>query len=691
MSRTVSRRRTLLLAGLAIVPASPAMADEQRDYLPGLIVVTAARDSYGEQDGSSATRTPTPLIDVPQAVTVITADQMEDQGLRQLGTALRYVPGVSLGTGEGHRDQVLLRGQSTTAGFFIDGLRDDAQYYRPLYNVERIEVLKGANALIFGRGAGGGAINRVMKSAAVMDDFVAASATIDSFGAWSLASDINQPLTETAALRFNATYEDLNNHRDLYSGRFFGISPTLTAELGPQTQLTASYTYDDDDRVTDRGVPSLGGVPISGYDRTFFGDATFNHSTNQAHIARARIDHALSAAVTINASLQFADYDKYYGNILPEAATASTVRLSGYEAANTRQNLIGQTNLVATFDTGGVGHTLLLGMEAMTQDSTAIRRNASFSGASSRTVSITTFAVPAFTLVANSQSASDLTSLSFYAQEQLDFGPVQLVAGLRFERFDLASVNLANGFTGNRVDEKWSPRLGLIVKPVDDVSLYASYATSFLPQSGDQFSVLSALSETLVPEKFENIELGAKWAITPGLLATAAVFQLDRSNSQAPDQANPGQIVLTGATRVKGIELSLAGEVTRDLQLSLSYTLLDGAVRATTSTAPAGRGLQQLPRHQASAWVRYQLTPAFGIGTGLIHQSRQFATISNAVVLPGYARVDAALFYDASVVVSFQLNIENLFDAAYYPSAHTDNNIQPGAPINATLGARVRF
>jgi outer membrane receptor protein involved in Fe transport len=162
------------------------------------------------------------------------------------------------------------------------------------------------------------------------------------------------------------------------------------------------------------------------------------------------------------------------------------------------------------------------------------------------------------------------------------------------------------------------------------VSLYASYSTSFLPQSGDQFSVLSSLSETLVPEKFENIELGAKWAITPGLFATAAVFQLDRSNSQAPDPANPGQIILTGETRVKGIELSLAGEVTRDLQLSLGYTMLDGEVRSTTSAAPAGRSLQQVPHRQASAWARYQVTDAFGVGLGLIHQSRQFTSISNA-------------------------------------------------------------
>lgn len=684
--------RTALLASCALLPATPALADEQRDYLPGQILVTAERDDYGADDGSSATKTPTPLIDVPQAVTVITAHQIEDQGLRQLNDALRYVPGVSLGTGEGHRDQVVLRGQSSTADFYVDGLRDDAQYYRPLYNVERIEVLKGANALIFGRGGGGGAINRVMKVADLMDDHLATAATIDTFGAFALSADVNQFLSDSVALRINGTYEELDNHRDAYEGRFFGISPTITAQLGPDTRLIASYTYDDDSRVTDRGVPSLGGVPITGFDSAFFGDESFNHSTNHAHVARTRIEHDLSDAISVDASVQYADYDKYYGNILPGAATTTTVSLSGYESGNTRHNLIGQANLVGTFETGAVGHTLLVGVEAMAQDSTAIRSNASFGGASSVAVPLAqTITVPAYSLVINSRSESDLSTLSVYAQEQLDFGPLQLVAGLRYDRFDLTSINQRNGFVGGRVDEKWSPRLGLIAKPVDNVSLYASYATSFLPQSGDQFSVLNAVSETLVPEKFENLEAGIKWAITPRLFATAALFQLDRSNTQSPDPNVSGQVVLTGETRTQGFELSLAGEVTPELQVSLGYTLADGEVRSTTSAAPAGRSLQLVPRHQASAWARYQLTESFGLGAGLIHQSRQFATISNAVTLPGYVRVDAALYYDVSEAFSVQLNVENLFDTDYYPSSHTDNNIQPGEPVNASLSARMRF
>ncbi len=268
--------RSALLMGSALA-ASPALADSaessaatesvaadaqpERSYLPAEIVVSGKRDGYGNEDGSTATKTPTPLIDVPQGVSFITEDQLEDQSIRQLNDALRYVPGVSMESGEGHRDEVFIRGQESTADFYIDGLRDDAQYYRSLYNIERVEVLKGANALIFGRGAGGGAVNRVSKTAMLGRSGVGGQASVDNFGAFALLADANQPLGDNFALRLNATYEEFDNDRDFYEGRFIGISPTLTAALGPRTRLYATYTYDDDARVTDRGVPSLGGAP----------------------------------------------------------------------------------------------------------------------------------------------------------------------------------------------------------------------------------------------------------------------------------------------------------------------------------------------------------------------------------------------------------------------------------------------
>ena len=182
-----------------------------------------------------------------------------------------------------------------------------------------------------------------------------------------------------------------------------------------------------------------------------------------------------------------------------------------------------------------------------------------------------------------------------------------------------------------------------------------------------------------------------KWAVTPALFATAAVFQLDRTNTRAVDPANPGLTVLTGASRVSGFEASLVGRLMPNWQASLGYTYLDGEIRSTTTSAPAGRRLQQVPRHQASAWTRYDVTERFGFGLGAVYQGEQFASFSNAVVLPDWVRVDAAAFLDLSDRFALQLNVENLFDRDYYSSAHGDNNIQPGEPFSVRLGVKVKL
>ncbi|MDG5749222.1 TonB-dependent siderophore receptor [Qipengyuania sp. XHP0207] len=692
--------RAALLFGTAFAALpTTALADEaqpERDYLPGDIVVTGKSDGYGNDDGFTAVKTPTPLIDVPQAVTAITRDQIDDQNATSLNEALRFVPGVSLETGEGHRDEVFIRGQETTADFFLDGLRDDAQYYRPLYNVERVEVLKGANALIFGRGAGGGAINRVSKKARLGETLTAGAASVDNWGAFTLATDLAAPVGNSVALRLNATYEEFDNHRDVFEGRFIGISPTATVALGEVTDLVLSYTYDDDQRVVDRGVPAFLGRPLTGYDETFFGDQDYNYSDVEAHIARARLDHDFGGGLTANAALQYAHYDKFYSNIVPSGASdadgdgvADTASLSGYEAGTIRENLIGQANLVWTGDTGGIGHTLLIGTEFSRQDTDADRDRTLFDGERSYTTDLAeTIFVPPFTFEFQRASTSELSTLSFYIQDQIDVADwLQLIIGARYDEFDLESYDIGNDFLGTRKDDRISPRLGVIVKPQDNLSLYASYSESFLPASGDQFTVLSSTSINLEPETFETLEAGIKYAPREDLLVTAAMFRLDRKDTPFTEPVS-NVVLQTGATRVQGFEASLAGSITEQLHVNLGYTYLDGEIRSQTNDGGIGTELQQLPEHQIGAWGRYDFTDNLGAGLGLVHQSSQFASFSNDVVLPAYTRVDAALFYTVNDRMSVQLNIENLLDEDYYPSAHGDNNIQPGKPLTAKLGVR---
>ncbi len=696
---TASKRLGLLVSTVlpAITMAVPAHAELMADAADApAIIVYGVPDGYDIEKTRSATKTETPLIDVPQTVTVLSREQLDDQGVESLNDALRYVPGVVLGQGEGHRDQITLRGQSTTADFFLDGLRDDAQYYRSLYNIDRVEVLKGANALIFGRGGGGGVINRVSKAPEFNKTRTDFAAGLDSFGGWSLAADLDQPLGESFAARFNATYEDFANHRDGYDGHFVGVAPTLGWRLGEATRMVLGYEYADDQRVTDRGVPSFAGAPLRGYDDTFFGSPTANHSAVTAHIARARLDHDFSDALSVNLTGQYAHYDKYYGNVYARsAATATTVELEGYNSDTIRENWIVQGNMVWKGETGGIGHQILLGFEASDQLTDAKRSEATFGPAATSRTTVALaqrLTLPTVTFGASSRSSlSKVRALSAYVQDQLDLGDlIKVVLGLRYDDFRITSTNRANGFAATRSDGKWSPRAGLIIKPRENVSLYASYAKSFLPQSGDQFTVLDATTASLAPEEFRNLEAGVKWDLTERLAFTAAIFQIDRTNTRANDPVT-GLVVQTGQSRTKGFELAMVGQVTKGLQVTLGYALEDGEIVSTTTAAPAGRTLAQLPRHQFSAWGRYDFTDRLGVAIGAVRQSEQFATISNAVRLPGFTRIDAALFYKVSDTVQLQFNVENLANTDYFPSAHTDNNISTGAPLNARLGAKIRF
>jgi len=317
---------------------------------------------------------------------------------------------------------------------------------------------------------------------------------------------------------------------------------------------------------------------------------------------------------------------------------------------------------------------------------------ASFIG--SNTVPVTDPTVDADVIFAPVASDADnrvrATVAAVYVQDQIRPAKwLEIVAGLRFDSFKLDVDDLrASGGEFSRRDHLWSPRLGLVLKPTDDLSFYASYSRSYLPQSGDQFSSLTDVTDGLKPERFDNYEVGAKWEILDGLLATAAVYRLDRTNTRAADPNDPTHTVLTGAQRSRGLELGLERSVTSRWLISGGYAFQDAKITTTTAAAPAGRKVPLVPRHSFSLWNRYDLAGGIGVGFGVIARSKSYASISNAVKLPGYTRVDAAVFYKLPHGMEAQVNFENLLGAHYFPTASNDNNIAPGAPrsIKATVG-----
>ncbi len=701
MFRLSSSLIAVLSASLCAQPvfAEEAAYDVDATDDSRTIIVTGMGDGYLASNSVTATKTYTPLIDIPQTINVVTREQLDDQAHHSLADILRYIPGTTVGQGEGNRDQITLRGQNTTADFFLDGVRDDVQYYRGLYNIERVEILKGPYALIFGRGGGGGIINRVQKSP-VIDDFIyAGPASINSFGAYDASVDLNTPLSGAAAVRINAVYESLDSHRDYFGGERYAWNPYIAFNLNDAWKLGFSFEYVNDDRTTDRGIPSIATAagqpnrPISGYRDQFFGTPGVNRTRFEAQIAKLRLDGQLAANLTFSGTMLYGDYDKTYMNVYANGAASAqngTVALAAYSDPTQRENFIAQANLVWDVETGPLAHKILIGAEYGDQQSANRRFNGVLSS-STLNLANPVFPTVAFNMLTR-DTVSDVTFSSVYVQDQISLGDhIDFVAGLRYDSFDINGSDLLPAIDRPfaRKDEKVSPRLGVIFKPQENISLYSSFSQSFLPRSGDQFLALTVSQENLAPEKFTNYEVGAKWDAQPNLNLTLAVFQLERSNATTPDPLNPLASINIGKTRTQGVELAATGKITSHWQVHGGYSYQDAQLVGNDSVR-----LGQVPKQQASLWNRYDLHSNFAVGLGIIHQSSQFAAIrttANTTKLPAFTRIDAALFYDVSDTVQLQMNIENLFDANYYSDAHNNNNISTGAPINGRLTIRAQF
>jgi catecholate siderophore receptor len=666
--------------------------------LTPLTVVAASSRGYGAARTVSATRTDTPLRDAPQSVTVVTAGLIADQSMQGMADVVRYVPGVSMGQGEGHRDAPTIRGNSSTADFFVDGVRDDAQYLRDVYNVERVEALKGANAMAFGRGGGGGVLNRVSKEAQWAPTR-AITTEGGSFDHKRLTVDLGQGLGASAAVRFNGMFENSGGFRDAYDLERYGINPSLAFALGPRTTVRAGYELFNDERTVDRGIPSFNGRPSDADITTFFGNPDESYSTMRVHSGSALVEHATIGGLTLRNRSRWTSYDKFYQNSYPGGAVnaaGTQVNLSAYNHATDRANLFNQTDLTLSLGTGPVRHTLLLGGELGRQETENLRNTGYYNDVA------TSFAVPfdaptVETPITFRQSASDAdnrataTVAGIYLQDQLELSRhVQLLAGVRYDRFDVDFHDNRSGESLDRQDDLVSPRAGLVIKPIEPMSLYGSYGISFLPSSGDQFSSLTATTKTLEPEKFTNYEVGAKWDVRPDLALTTALYRLDRTNTSAPDPNDATRIVQTGSQRTTGWEMGVSGSLASWWQVSGGFARQRARITSTTSAAAEGQRVPLVPETTVSLWNRWQVLPAVGVGIGVIHQDDMFAAIDNKVTLPGFTRADGAVFVRLTSLLSAQLNVENLFDERYYATSHGNNNIMPGASRSLRLSLSTR-
>ena len=713
---------------VASMPSPSPSLVEKEAVLPTVSVsATSAKnaDGYTVKRISSATKTDTLLRDIPQSVSVVTQDMIQDQSMKSMAEVVRYVPGVGMSQGEGNNDSPIFRGNQSSADFYVDGIRDDVQYFRDLYNMERVDVLKGPSGMIFGRGSSGGIINRVTKEAG-WDPVREVTVQGGSFNTKRVMLDVGQGVNEVVAVRLNAMYENSGSYRDDVTVKRQGISPTITILPDARTKIVVGAEVFQDNRTVDRGVPSYNGLPLSTSRSTVFGNPALSPAETDVKSLNSLFEHEFDDKIVVRNRNRLAVYDKSYQNIyavgpydpashtgvgISQAPcgppctynTGSGIEMAAYRSETKRVNFFNQTDLLYKVNTGSVEHELLTGIEVGIQNTNNLRKAGYFGSdvykvdpdahpddpeedhvASSRFVtpgSPRTTDNVAFRL--DSYGISHHTTAKttgLYLQDQVKLLPnLQALLGVRYDRFELDFHNNRTGEELQTTNNLLSPRAGLVYKPIEPVSIYTSYSLAYVPRAGDQLAGLEVDNKALAPEKFTNREVGAKWDIRPRLALTAAAYQLDRTNVIVTSGATSSFLAKGQST--KGIELGVSGKITSAWSTSGGYAYQDGKISGAQEGAAVGATLGQLPTHTLSLWNKYNFTPMFGAGLGVINRSNMFTTADNTVNLPGYTRLDGALYAKIDKNLRFQMNIENVLNRHYFSSASSNNNITPGSPI----------
>jgi len=651
-------------------------------------------------DQVNALKTPVPVLDVPQTVSIITDDDIRKQGFREIGDIIRYTPGVNTSQGEGHRDAVVFRGVRSTADFFQDGNRDDVQYYRSLYNVEQVEVLRGPNALLFGRGGTGGVINRVSKKAVLGERFGSVDFGLDSFGANDLVLDYNVQNGKNSALRFMMHSDALDNHRDYYDGDRLGINPTLKVKISNRTTLDISYEHADHERYIDRGIPTENGEPATRFkDITFGASNGDNLTTLEADILRATVSTEFSDTSKANLSVVSSEYKKMYKNYYASAydTGATVVTMDGYLDPTERENIIISGNLVNEIVIGSATHTLLFGAEIIdttnnnhrynTYWSTTQDDNEVFNISRPMDFSVNSAGVSTsndFNADLKSKTRSDIEVISFYFQDQIDLSDnLKLMLGGRYDTFDITVTDIKNSSEQSREDKEFSPRAGIVYKPNLNTSWYYSYSQSFLPRSGEQFKALSASNAALDPDVYESSEFGVKVAISDALSFTAAYFESEQTIATRDSVSGETNEII--GLQIDGMELEIKGKLNEKMNVVFGYTSMDG------KTSSGGEP-REIPDNMLSLFTTYEASDKFGWALGLTRQGDSIIGNNNPDrILPEYTRIDAGAYYQINDDLSIQMNLENLTDKLYFPHAHSSHQASVGEPRNLRLSIRKTF
>ena len=669
--------------------------------LNSITVEGKAESAYGPVDGykasrsATATKTDTPIIDTPAAIQVIPRQVIEDQGARRLIDVVRNTSGVQIHGSNGNRQDIIqIRGFSAYRlarnGFLSAPSYGDAGQLG-LANVERVEVLKGPPSVLYGPADPGGLINIVTKKPEAEPQY-SVTGRAGSFDFYRGDIDLNQPLTEDGELlaRFIASYQNSDSFRDRFiDSERIQVAPSLRWVPTSRTTVDLELEYYEQDQQNDFGLVAVDGNALALPRERFLGEPGDRVEADELRI-QTTIDHRFNDDWSLRTLARFSDTSQTPTQSYPFglAADGRTLNRRFYDVHASWQNYALQANLTGQFETGPLEHQLLFGADG------------NFTRFESQSRSADLDPIDIFNPVygATFGPLSDpfkqdrrIDFYGVYLQDLISFGDHwKLLLG---GRYDTAKTQFDRN--GASVTDKWdqafSPRAGLVFQPIDDLSLYASYTTSFLPPlSGASFD-----GEAFEPEEGEQFEIGVKRDWFDGRLSTTlAAYQLTRSNVSTADPQNPTFSIQVGEQRSRGVEFDIAGELAPGWRIIGSLAYLDAEV-TKDNALPVGNRLINAPEWSGSLWTAYafQDKPLRGleVGGGVFAVGDRKADFDNRVDVDGHARVDLFARYEVNDNIGLALNIENLFDKKYVEGVRDPNFIDVGAPRSVFGTVQIRF
>ncbi|WP_416310480.1 TonB-dependent receptor [Pseudomonas sp. W03] len=697
---------SLSMLGLLVTPT--VHAESQDTLALPETSVTAAYDqqSYNPGDSKSALKIDAPLRDIPQTVNVVPQSVIKDQGAQSMEDVLKNVPGVGFSNGDGQRDQVTIRGFSAIGDMYIDGVRDDALYFRDLSNIERVEVIKGPAAVLYGRGSSGGLINSISKTPGFAPKHEVGM-TVDSEGKRRTQFDTGWADQQTnQAYRVTGAFEDSDTYRDdgyidrkaIAPSAYFRLSDDLELNLG------ASYLYDK--RLIDFGIPALGDRPVDvDRDKRFgSGDPDQDYARSEVFSLTSALNYQINDNLSLTNTSRFYRYDLDRNNTLADTSPTRfvtspdgelLVKLNRGNVARDEYGVFNQTELKQHAQLAGMQHNLLYGVEVGVQD----KHQRVFS--QNNVAQVPVFGdglvpVPEHAANLSSKGTNTQDTTGFYVQDLIELNEQwKALLGVRYDIFGqeydderVQNVDL------DRTDKTWSPRAGLVYQPDQIQSYYVSVSRSYQP-SGEVFAV-SPSNQNLEPEETTNYEIGTKWDLLDNRLSiTAAIFRLERTNMKTADPTNPNLTVLAGEQRTDGFETTISGQLTDKWQIYAGYAYLDAEITKSNSKTNGvpneGQVPTLTPRNSANLWLVRTLTPQWRAAAGANYVDDRYTALDNNVVMPSYTTFDTALFYSVPHW-DMALRLKNVFDRDYYVSAHGSVDlITPGAPRTLEASLNYRF